>query len=84
LTLICLLLTLYSWVIFARILMSWIRIVPGTGVASVYSVLFNLTEPVLGPLRRAIPPMRLGMAAIDLSPILVFIGIRIIQSMIGC
>ena len=29
--------------------MSWIRITPGTPVASIYSVIFNITEPVLGP-----------------------------------
>ena len=58
--------------------MSWIRIEPGTPVASIYSVVFNLTEPVLGPLRRAIPPVRLGMAALDLSPIIVFVAIMII------
>jgi YggT family protein len=75
---ICTLLFFYQWVIFARILMSWIRIEPGTAMASVYSVVFNLTEPVLGPMRRAIPPMRMGMAALDLSPIIVFIGIMII------
>ena len=76
--LICTFLIIYSYVILARILMSWIRVEPGTGVASVYSVVFNLTEPVLGPLRRAIPPVRLGMAALDLSPIIVFVGIAII------
>ena len=76
--LICALLSIYLWVIFGRILMSWVRVVPGTPMASVYSVLFTLTEPVLGPLRRAIPPVRLGMAAIDLSPIIVLIGITII------
>jgi YggT family protein len=75
---ICTLLFFYQWIIFARILMSWIRIEPGTAMASVYSVVFNLTEPVLGPMRRAIPPMRMGMAALDLSPIIVFIGIMII------
>jgi YggT family protein len=75
---ICAILNLYLLVIFGRILMSWVRIVPGTPMASVHSVLFTLTEPVLGPLRRAIPPMRIGMAAIDLSPIIVLIGIRII------
>jgi YggT family protein len=76
--LICTLLNIYLLVIFGRILMSWVRVVPGTPVASIYSVLFALTEPVLGPLRRAIPPMRLGMAAIDLSPIIVLIGITLI------
>lgn len=76
--LICFLLQLYSFVILARILMSWVRIEPGTPVASIYSVIFNLTEPVLGPLRRAIPPVRMGMGAIDLSPIIVFVIIIII------
>ena len=75
---ICPILNLYLLVIFGRILMSWVRVVPGTALASVYSVLFTLTEPVLGPLRQAIPPMRLGMAAIDLSPIIVLIVIRVI------
>lgn len=58
--------------------MSWVRIEPGSPVASIYSVVFNLTEPVLGPLRRAVPPVRLGMAALDLSPIIVFVGIMLI------
>lgn len=58
--------------------MSWVRIEPGTPVASIYSTVFNLTEPVLGPLRRAVPPVRLGMAALDLSPLIVFVGIMLI------
>jgi YggT family protein len=75
---ICPLLSIYSLLIFARIIMSWVRIDPGSPVASIYSVVFNLTEPVLGPLRRAIPPVRLGMAALDLSPIIVFVVINLI------
>ncbi len=75
---ICRILNVYSLLIFVRVLMSWVRVTPGTPVASIYSVVFNLTEPVLGPLRRAIPPMRMGMAALDLSPLIVLFGIRII------
>jgi YggT family protein len=76
--LICTLLDLYLLVIFARILFSWIRVEPGTPVASISSVVFNLTEPVLGPLRQIIPPVRMGMAALDLSPIILLVVIRII------
>lgn len=76
--LICTLLNLYLLVIFARILFSWIRVEPGTPVASIYSVVYNLTEPVLGPMRQVIPPVRLGMAALDLSPIILLVVIRII------
>ncbi len=76
--LICTLLNIYLLLIFARILFSWIRVEPGTAVASIYSVVFNLTEPVLGPLRQLIPPVRMGMAALDLSPIILLVVIRLI------
>lgn len=74
----CPILGIYSLVLFGRIIMSYVRVVPGTPLASVSSVLFSLTEPVLAPLRNAIPPVRLGAAAIDLSPIIVFVAIRLI------
>ena len=77
---ICFVLNLFWLVVIARMLMSWIRITPGTPVASIYSVVFSITEPVLGPLRRAIPPMRMGMAAIDLSPIVVLVVIILVCS----
>jgi YggT family protein len=76
--LICAVLRLYVFVILARVIFSWIRVTPGTPVASIYSVIYNLTEPVLGPLRRAIPPMRMGAAAIDLSPLIIIIGVQLI------
>ena len=79
---VCLLLQLYVWVIIARSLMSWVRVQPGTPVASIYSVIYNLTEPVLGPIRGAIPPMRMGMGAMDVSPLLVIIGIIVLQNAI--
>ena len=77
---ICSLLYLYTLVILARIIMSWVRITPGTPVASIYSVLFSITEPVLGPIRRMIPPVRMGMGAIDVSPIIVLVVIQIVCS----
>lgn len=76
--LICTVLNLYVLVILARVIFSWVRVTPGTAVASIYSLIFNVTEPVLGPLRRAIPPVRLGAGAIDLSPIIVIVGITLI------
>ncbi len=78
--LVCTFLQIYVLIIFARVIFSWVRVSPGTPVASIYSVVFNLTEPVLGPLRRAIPPMRMGVAAIDLSPLIIIIGIQIFCS----
>ncbi len=75
---ICAVLRLYVLVIIARVIFSWVHVTPGTPVASIYSVIYNLTEPVLGPLRRAIPPMRMGVAAIDLSPLIIIIGVQLV------
>ena len=43
---ICFLLNLYVFVVFARVLFSWVRVTPGTPIASVYSVIYSLTEPL--------------------------------------
>ena len=76
--LICTILYLYWFVILARVLFSWVRVQPGTAVGSVYSVVYSLTEPVLGPIRRVIPPMRMGLAAIDVGPIIVLLVVIVI------
>jgi YggT family protein len=75
---ICLVLRLFSYAVLVRLIMSWFPLRPGTPVASIYSAVFNITEPVLGPIRRVIPPVRMGVMAIDVSPILVFVGVALI------
>jgi YggT family protein len=80
LELLCPLLTLYLLAVFGRIILSWFPVTPGSFMASVFTFLYAITEPVLGPLRRVIP--RIGM--LDLSPLVVVFGIQIIQSSIGC
>ena len=81
----CLILNLYLIALFGRIILSWFPMQPGTPMASIYSFLFTITEPVLGPLRRAIPAIGGGSFRLDLSPIIVLFAIRIIQSaVLGC
>jgi YggT family protein len=77
--LICAALRVYIFVIFARIILSWFPIQAGTGLAQVYGILHDLTEPVMGPVRRLIPPIGGGGMAFDLSPIVVIVGITILQ-----
>lgn len=64
-------LSLYSLLIFMRIVFSW----GASSVNRVLRFLIKVTEPVLGPFRRIIPP--LGM--IDISPIVVLLLIRLFQ-----
>jgi YggT family protein len=72
-------LEIYLWgVLFPRALLSWFPAAPGSTLASVNAVLYRLTEPVLGPVRRLLPPVRAGGFGIDLSFIIVFFGIQLI------
>ncbi len=79
---ICILIDLYLIIILLRIVMSWIPISYGSPLEGVASFLYAITEPVLGPLRRAIPPVRLGAMALDLSPIIVLIGLQVLSGLI--
>ena len=81
-TLLCRLLQAYLIVMFARIILSWFPISAGSGLASVYGFLYSITEPVLAPIRRVIPPLGMGGMGLDLSPIVVFFGITILQGAI--
>lgn len=75
-----LILTLFLLVLFARVLLSYFPISPGTPMASVQRVVGAVTDPVLSPVRRLLPPVSLGGtgAVLDMSPIIVFIVIFIL------
>lgn len=76
---VCSLITLYVLLIFVRIVMSWFPIDPDGPIATFHGLLHVLTEPVLGPLRKVLPAVRLGGVGLDLSPIVVIIGAQILQ-----
>ena len=76
--LLCSLLTVYFIVLIARVILSWFPLQPGTAMASIASIIYQLTEPVMAPVRRVIPTV--GM--IDLSPLVVFFGIQILRNII--
>ena len=82
--LICTLISVYLLLLFARIVLSWFPISPGGALAQIFSFLYSITEPVLGPLRRMIPPVGMGGMGLDLSPIIVIFGIYVLQAMLGC
>jgi YggT family protein len=77
---VCLLIQLYIYAILGRILLSWFPISPGSALAPVFSLLYNVTEPVLGPLRRVLPPMNMGGMGLDLSPIVFFLVAQVLTA----
>ena len=81
--LVCFVLELAFWVIIVWVILSWVA---GVGrlpwdhpVRRVYTAIDKAMQPVLRPLRSALPPVRMGVAALDLSPLVLIFGLRIIQ-----
>jgi YggT family protein len=77
-SIICALLLVLLVVIWARVILSWFPLRPGTAMASVYRVLIDVTEPLFSPLRRIMPPM--GM--LDLTPFVVSLIVVIVRQAI--
>ena len=84
LSIICVALTIYWIVLFARIIMSWFP-PPFSGFGrTLWDIVHDLTEPVLGLVRGLLPPVRMGAMGLDLSPIVVFVALGVIQAALGC
>jgi YggT family protein len=77
------LITLYVYIIFASVILSWLM---GFGVVNphnstvraIYNALQALTEPLLRPIRRVLP----DLGAIDISPIVLLLGCQFLQSVV--
>ena len=77
------LITLYTYVIIASVIMSWLM---AFGVINAYNPMVRsiwqglnaVTEPVLGPIRRMLP----NMGGIDISPIILLLACFFVQSVI--
>jgi YggT family protein len=79
---VCLALWAYFIAIVARVLLSWIPIPPGGVMAMIAGLLYTITDPVLAPIRRIVPPVRAGNMAIDMSAMIVLIGGSILMGAI--
>ncbi len=69
------LIDVYSLIIVAAVVVSWTT-VPGEHPA--VRLLHRLTEPVLAPIRKVLPPM----GGMDFSPLVLLIGLRVLASLL--
>lgn len=70
---------IYYWAIIASIIMSFIMLFSGNmNPHPILQVIWQLTEPVMAPVRKIIPPM----GGLDFSPIFIFIAIGLIQNVL--
>jgi YggT family protein len=74
LELIFMLLDIYKWVIIAAALITWVSPDPRNPVVT---ILRQVTEPVLAPARRLLPPGRTG--GLDFSPLIVIFAIQLVE-----
>lgn len=78
-----LVLDMVIWVIIAHIIVGWLLAfnilnMSNRFVATVANTLYQITEPVLGRIRKILPTF----GAMDLSPIVLFLGIYFIRLVI--
>jgi YggT family protein len=71
------LLDLYSWVIIAAALITWVSPDPRNPIVV---FLRQVTEPVLSPVRRLLPPWKTG--GLDFSPLIVIIAIQFVERVV--
>lgn len=71
--------SIYYYAILASIIMSFVMMFSGNmNPHPLLRLVWQLTEPIMAPVRKVIPPM----GGLDFSPIFIFIAIQIIQNFI--
>jgi YggT family protein len=78
-TLLVYVINVYILLVIVRALMSWFPLRSGTTAYRIYSWIYDVTEPYLQLFRRVLPPVRMGNAALDLSPIVGFVVLIIVR-----
>ncbi len=70
-------LTIYMLIVFFRVILSWIRIPALYQLAVIF---YHLTEPVMRPIRRFVPPNKMG--GMDITPIIVIFLIMFVDQFV--
>ena len=86
-SLLALVVWLYLLVVFGRLILDWIRVFardwrPRGVVLVIAEAVYTLTDPPLNALRKAIPPVRLGGASIDLGFLVLVLGLDLILAIL--
>ena len=82
------LLSLYVLVLLGRVVLDWVQLFarqwrPGGGVLVLANLVYALTDPPLKALRRMVPALRMGGMGIDLSFLVLYFGIALVQTLLG-
>ena len=69
----------------ARIVLDWVQMLarswrPSGFVLVLCEIIYSITDPPLRAIRSILPPIRIGMVALDLSPLVLFVIIFILRA----
>jgi len=70
---------LFYYSLFAWIILSWVQIPYDHPIGQIKSFLNKYFEKILYPIRSRVPVLRLGVAGIDLSPLILIIGFQFLE-----
>jgi YggT family protein len=89
LSVLCVVLTVYTLILFVKVLASWATMFgfrpPISGpMRWFFDLLDDVTEPVLRPLRAIIPPVRAGGVGLDISIIVAFVILAVLRTALNC
>jgi YggT family protein len=78
-------LLIFELILVARIVLDWVGVLApagGGGLVRARGWTHAVTEPVIGRVRRVLPPMRVGPVAIDLAFTVVFLAVIVLRSIV--
>jgi YggT family protein len=77
-------LLLFEFVLIARMVLDWAGVLSpnsgGGGMQQARRITYQITEPVLGPVRRVLRPVRIGSFSLDLAFTVVFIAVIVLRT----
>jgi YggT family protein len=77
-TIICVILLLFQFVFYLRLVMSFFPISSGSPASGVRDLTVAITDPVIAPVRRSVPPLSGALAGIGLAELLVLIALQVL------
>ena len=80
--LLCSLLEVATYAILIWVVLSWIPTTEGHPLRSAKDFLDRVLNPLLRPIRRFMSPVRLGGVGLDLSPVVLIIGVLLLQRVV--
>jgi YggT family protein len=74
-------------ILLARFIIDWVQLLarswrPRGAIAALCEAIYTVTDPPLRAIRGVIPPIRMGGALLDLSPMVLLLGIYIVRKLV--